>query len=210
MPLLCQWRNEPDTRFFMEDTRIVTIPVMTVWYRKILRQDTIYAYIASARGIDFGYLEFKNINSNMQTCEFGTFLDSQFTGAGMGLYSVLCGERILEALKLSDFLFAFGVPTRIPLNMSKNLALNFRIRMGIFLSISQNAIAAANNYENSHTNSMSGKNLTVFSLEHPENAETSFCKGSFPTISAQIPPTRALSARLQSDSPCKKTLLSLS
>lgn len=87
----------------MEDTRIVTIPVMTVWYRKILRQDTIYAYIASARGIDFGYLEFKNINSNMQTCEFGTFLDSQFTGAGMGLYSVLCGERILEALKLSDF-----------------------------------------------------------------------------------------------------------
>lgn len=133
LPLVCQWRNEPDIRSFMDDSRTVTIPVMTAWYRKILQQDTIYAYIASVQGMDFGYLEFKNINPATQSCELGIFLENCRTGSGMGLYPVLCGERILEALKLSDFFVRIRRSNKNSLKFFKKLGAEFSHQEGDFL-----------------------------------------------------------------------------
>lgn len=101
LPLLCRWRNSPEVRKFMGDTREVNVEILRFWLNKVIRSSTAYAWIAHYNNIPVGFLELKNIDHTLSSCERGVFFEKDHIGKGLGFYLALSCEVILKRISIN-------------------------------------------------------------------------------------------------------------
>lgn len=101
LPLIFQWRNSDDVRYFMEDDRFVSNEVLSFWFENIQNKNYIYPYIVYLDNIPCAYMEIKNINikCNDKVGEFGIFLfGKKYFGTGVAERIALCWEILMAKL----------------------------------------------------------------------------------------------------------------
>ena len=102
LPLLCKWRNHETIRPFMDDCRMVTPQVMTVWLNKQRASNTSLAYMCSTAKTAVGFTELKKIDWERRSCEGGIFLfGEKYFGTGLAYSIALCREIIMQRLGLT-------------------------------------------------------------------------------------------------------------
>lgn len=100
LPLICKWRNAPEVRQFMDDTREVNVAVLRVWLAKVVASSKMYAWIIRYKNTPIGFYEIKNIDYTNRTCEEGIFFDKDFIGKGLGIYLGFCREIIFQKINI--------------------------------------------------------------------------------------------------------------
>ncbi len=99
LPLIFQWRNSDDVRYFMEDNRFVSNEVLSFWFENIQNKNSIYPYIVCLDNIPCAYMEIKNINYDDKFGEFGIFLfGKKYFGTGIAERIALCWEILMTKL----------------------------------------------------------------------------------------------------------------
>lgn len=102
VPLLCRWRNHQEIRPYMDDTRVVTPQVMTVWLNKQRSSTNSLAYMCFTGQTAAGFTELKKIDWDQGCCEGGIFLfGEEYFGTGLASNIALCREVIMHRLGIS-------------------------------------------------------------------------------------------------------------
>lgn len=103
IPLVCEWRNHPDVRPYMDDTREVTPNIMRFWFNKIKNSMYAYPFIIRVDGEPRGYIDIKNINYEFATYGCGIFISPAYHGQRIGYRAILCHERAVRALGMKTY-----------------------------------------------------------------------------------------------------------
>lgn len=103
LPLLCQWRNHPSIRPFMEDTRELTLRHLGYWLNKAEKSAKSFQYLAYLKDRPIAYTEIKDIDYNHSSATDGLFVfGPEIAGTGLSYNIVLCREILVERLRLKD------------------------------------------------------------------------------------------------------------
>lgn len=102
---LCHWRNQPEIRPYMEDSREVTPGILRCWLRKIEGDTSIYPYMVFVEGAPAAYVELKHVDRDAGSCEIGLFLfGKKYFSTPLSYHVLFCYELAMERLGLHTFI----------------------------------------------------------------------------------------------------------
>lgn len=97
LPLVFQWRNSDDVRYFMEDDRFVSNEILNFWFSSICKKTSIFPYIVFLENTPCGYMEIKNIDYIEKIGELGIFLfGKKYFGTSVAQKVALCWEILMK------------------------------------------------------------------------------------------------------------------